>query len=142
MELEGRIWREGNGWLVEVAFLDVMTQGRSRKEALAMLQDAILELVRDAFEDRIERKFAVDVTLYEDGILGVGATDDTVLMALGLRRQRALSGSSIREVAERLQASSPNGYARYERAEVRPSFEKYSELVRAVNPARRPLLIS
>jgi predicted RNase H-like HicB family nuclease len=46
MELEGRVWKDENSswWLAEVSFLDVMTQGKTKKKALEMLEDAILEL--------------------------------------------------------------------------------------------------
>ena len=142
MELEGRVWKEADSswWLIEVSFLDVMTQGRTRKEALAMLQDAVMELLRDSYS--LDRQFRLDVTLYEGGVIGIGASDDTLLFALGLKRQRLRSGSTIRDVCRRLKSKSPNAYARYERAQSRPSLEKYAELLHAANPSRRPLLVS
>ena len=79
---------------------------------------------------------------YEDGIIGMGASDEKLLFALGLKRQRLRSGSTIRDVSKRLKSKSPNAYARYERAQARPSIEKYAELLHAANPARRPLLVS
>lgn len=142
MELEGKVWKSGSWWLVEVSFLDVMTQGKTRKEALEMIKDAILELLKDSYEDCIGRGFKITVNLYGDGVIGIAASDDKLLFALGLKRQRTKSGSSIREVAHRLKSKSPNAYARYERAEVKPSLEKYAELLRAANPDRRPLLLS
>jgi predicted RNase H-like HicB family nuclease len=144
MELEGKVWKDetSSWWLVEVSFLDVMTQGKTWKEAIEMIEDAVLELIKDAYEDSLERGFKLSVNLYEDGIFGIGASDDKLLFALGLKRQRTKSGSTIREVARRLKSKSPNAYARYERAEVKPSIEKYAELLHAVNPARRPLLLS
>jgi transcriptional regulator with XRE-family HTH domain len=80
--------------------------------------------------------------LDEDGIIGMGASDDKLLFALGLKRQRLRSGSSIRDVSKRLKSKSPNAYARYERAQAKPSIEKYAELLHAANPGRRPLLVS
>ena len=144
MELEGRVWKEDKSswWLVEVFFLDVMTQGRTRKEALVMIQDAVMELLKDSYSDLLTKSFQLSVSLYEDGVIGIGASDDKLLFALGLRRQREKSGSSIRDVAKRLKSKSPNAYARYERALVRPSLEKCDQLLRAANPHRRPLLIS
>jgi hypothetical protein len=82
------------------------------------------------------------VSLYEDGIVGIGASDDKLLFALGLKRQREKSGSSIRDVAKRLKSKSPNAYDRYERALVRPSLEKCDQLLCAANPQRRSLLVS
>ncbi|MFZ4099593.1 MAG: type II toxin-antitoxin system HicB family antitoxin [Chlamydiia bacterium] len=119
-----------------------MSQGKTRREALEMVKDAVLELLRDSYEELLDKSFSISVNLYEDGILGMGATDDKLLFALGLKRQRLLSGSSIRDVSARLNSKSPNAYSRYERAQARPSIEKYAELLRAANPNRRPLLVS
>lgn len=144
MELEGRVWKDPDGswWFVEIFFLDVMTQGKTRKEALEMIKDAVMELIKDSYEDLLHKQFELSVNLYEDGIIGVGATDDKLLFALGLKRQRLRSGSTIRDVSKRLKSKSPNAYARYERAQARPSIEKYAELLHAANPNRRPLLVS
>lgn len=144
MEFEGKVWKDPNSswWLVEVFFLDVMTQGRTRKEALLLVEDAILLLLEDSYASILEKTFKLKVSLYEDGVIGVGATDDRLLFALGLKRQREKCGSSIRDVARRLNSKSPNAYARYERALVRPSLEKCDQLLRAINPKRRPLLVS
>jgi hypothetical protein len=101
-----------------------------------------MELVRDSYEDLLNKRFALTVNLYEEGTIGLGATDDKLLFALGLKRQRLRSGSTIRDVSKRLKSKSPNAYARYERAEARPSIEKYAELLHAANPSRRPLLVS
>lgn len=144
MELEGRVWKvpKSSGWLVEISFLDVMTQGKTRKEALEMIKDAVMELLKDSYEDLLDKQFSITVTLYKEGIIGMGASDDKLLFALGLRRQRLRSGSTIRDVSKRLKSKSPNAYARYERAQAKPSFEKYAELLHAANPSRRPLLLS
>ena len=144
MELEGRVWKEegSSWWLIEISFLDVMTQGKTRKDALEMIQDAVMELLKDSYSDLLDKQFKLSVNLYEEGVIGMGASDDKLLFALGLKRQRLRSGSTIRDVSKRLKSSSPNAYARYERAESRPSLEKYAELLHAANPSRRPLLVS
>jgi predicted RNase H-like HicB family nuclease len=144
MELEGRVWKDldSSWWLVEASFLDVMTQGKTRKEALKMIKDAVMELLKDSYGELLNKRFQLTVTLYEDGVIGIGATEDTLLFALGLKRQRLRSGSTIRDVSKRLKSKSPNAYARYERAQTRPSIEKYAELLHAANPSRRPLLVS
>jgi predicted RNase H-like HicB family nuclease len=143
MELEGKVWKdqESSWWLAEVSFLDVMTQGKTRSEALEMIKDAVMELLEDSYRGLMGRGFRLSVSLYEDGVIGLGASDDKVLFALGLKRQRQRSGSTIRDVARRLKSKSPNAYARYERAQARPSLEKYAELLHAANPGRRPLLV-
>jgi predicted RNase H-like HicB family nuclease len=143
MELEGKIWKDPDSswWLVEVSFLDVMTQGKTRKNALEMIKDAVMELLKDSYADLLDKRFQLTVNLYENGVIGMGASDDKLLFALGLRRQRLKSGSTIRDVSKRLRSTSPNAYARYERAQTRPSLEKYAELLHAANPGRRPLLL-
>ena len=144
VELKGRVWKDPDSswWLIEISFLDVMTQGKTRKEALEMIKDAVLELLKDSYENLLDKHFQVTVRLYEDGVIGMGASDDKLLFALGLKRQRLRSGSTIRDVSKRLKSKSPNAYARYERAQARPSLEKYAELLHAANPHRRPLLVS
>ncbi len=143
-ELKGRIWKDPDSswWLIEISFLDVMTQGKTRKNALEMIEDAVMELLKDSYEDRLVKQFQLTVNLYKDGVIGMGASDENLLFALGLKRQRLRSGSTIRDVSKRLKSKSPNAYARYENAQARPSFEKYAQLLHAANPNRRSLLVS
>jgi predicted RNase H-like HicB family nuclease len=90
MELEGRVWKDpvSSWWLVEVAFLAVLTQGRTRKEALKMVKDAVMELLKDSCEDRLSKDFGLTVSLYKDGLIGLSASDSKPLLALSLKRQR------------------------------------------------------
>jgi len=140
MELEGKVWKEGKepGWLVEVPYLNVMTQGTSRKNALFMIEDAITLLLEDAFEGIT---FKVQISDYGDGLFGLSCNDDRLLLALALRRQREMNKVTVREAAKRLGSSSPNAYARYEQGRIRPTIQKYEQLLHAVNPRRRGLLI-
>ena len=144
MELEGRVWKDPDSswWLVEVSFLDVMTQAKTRAETLEMIKDAVMELLEDSYQGIMGKGFKLSVCLYENGVIGLSASEDKLLFALGLKRQRLMSGSTIRDVAKRLKSKSPNAYARYERALARPSLEKYAKLLHAANPHRRPLLIA
>ena len=41
MVFQGSYWKDGNYWLIEVPSLDIVTQGRTRREALAMIAEAI-----------------------------------------------------------------------------------------------------
>jgi predicted RNase H-like HicB family nuclease len=63
MELEGRVWKDpvSSWWLVEVAFLAVLTQGRTRKEALKMVKDAVMELLKDSCEDRLSKQVRLNI---------------------------------------------------------------------------------
>lgn len=137
MELEGRLWKDGSSWLVEVPYLNVMTQGTSKKNALFMIKDAIKLLMEDAFEDAFE----IFVNDYGNNLFGLSCNDNTRLMAFALRRQRELNKVTVREAAKRLGSNSPNSYARYEQGKVKPTLSKYEQLLHAVNPKRQGLLI-
>lgn len=135
MELEGKIWKSGRFWLVEVPAVEVMTQGRSRKEALEMIKDAIEGLVECCFPND-KKDFKIIVHDYKKGIIGISSSNNSLMLAFSLRRQRELSKSTVREVSERLGSNSPHAYAKYEKGRVRISLDQYERLLQAVNPSR------
>ena len=108
MRVQGRIFKDGRFWLVEVPILDAMTQGFTRKEVLGMVKDLV-----ESLADR--PGFLVTVHSSRNGGIEVGSDDVRGMVALILRRQRALSGLSLAEAAERLGGKSHNACARYER---------------------------
>ena len=134
MEFEGKVWKSGKQWLVEVPALDVMTQGTSYKNALFMISDAIEELLAGYFPKEPVENLEVSVIDYKSGNIGISAQNSRLLLALSLRRQRAKSGATVREVAQRLGSKSPNTYAPYERGEKNFSIDGYEKLINAVNP--------
>ena len=125
MRFEGRVWKNGKHWLVTVQMLDLMTQGRSRKEALAMIVDAIESLAN-------QKGFRAQVHRSEGELIEVGSADTATLMALLLRRQREAHGLSLAEVSKRLGQSSRNAYARYERGASVPTIDKLQKLLTIV----------
>ena len=129
MKLEGKIWKSSTSryWLAEVRDLDLVTQGTSRRDAAEMLRDAIESLVNRA-------GFLVKVETDRDGRCTIGSNNDAVLVAFMLRALRAREGLSVREVASRLGAKSPNAYAQYETGRVAPSIDTLSRLLAALNP--------
>lgn len=133
MELEGKLWKSGKFWLVEVPAVEVMTQGHSREEALKMIKDAIEGLVGCYFPDE-SKGFSIIVQDYKKGIIGVSTSDNSLMLAFSLKRQREMSKSTVREVSERLGSNSPNAYARYEKGRTRISLDQYERLLQAVNP--------
>ncbi len=135
MELEGKIWKRGKFWLIEVPAVEVMTQGYSREEALNMIKDAIEGLVDCYFPDEV-KDFQVIIQDYKKGIIGVSTSNNSLMLAFSLKRQRELSKSTVREVSERLGSNSPNSYARYEKGRVRISLDQYERLLQAVNPQK------
>ena len=89
MKLEGRIWksRDSRFWLAQLPDLELVTQGKSRKDAAAMLADAVECLVN---HDR----FRVEVKIGKGGVCSISSTDDVRLAALTLRRLRARDGAA------------------------------------------------
>lgn len=133
MELEGKLWKSGKFWLIEVPAIEVMTQGHTRTEALKMIVDAVEGLV-DCYFPTETTGFEVTVTEYKRGIIGISTSKNSLMLALSLRRQREASKSTVREVSERLGSNSPNAYARYEKGRTRISLDQYERLLQAVNP--------
>jgi hypothetical protein len=126
MRFSGRVWKDGATWLVEVPALDVMTQGRTKRDALAMIADAV-----EGFVDR--PGFRAEVRVGDGGAIEVGSTNAAALTALLLRRRRQASGLTLAEVAARLGARSHNAYARYEQGRAVPTVEKLVELLSVVD---------
>lgn len=135
MEIEGKIWKEGNWWLVEIPSLDAMSQAKTRKEALLMAKDLVKEMMKSYFEEEIGRGFRVDVSDDRKNTIFVTTNETKLLMSLSLRRQREKSGSTIKEAAGRLGSKSPNSYAQYERGTTNITIEKFEALLFAANPS-------
>ncbi len=129
MRYSGRLFKVGRKWAIEVPVLGVTTQGRTRREALEMIADAIEALVN-------KPGFSVAVHPGDGEYFEVGSEDQATLAAFLLRRQRLKHGLSLAEVAKRLGAKSLNSYARYEQGRSVPSIEKLSQLLSAVSPGR------
>ena len=126
MRIEGRLSKEGRWWAVEIPLLRLHTQGRTKKDAYSMTTDAI-ELAID------RRGFRVTVHPGASGSFGIEASDDTALLAFALRQLRAASGKTVREVAQRLGSTSPTAYSQYENGRRKPSVEKLTRLLRAID---------
>ena len=136
MELEGRIWKEGKYWIVEVPSLDVSTQGKIKKEALVMIKDAVLELVYSYYK----KKCNIKINEYKNKVIGIVASDKKLLLSLSLRRQREKESLTIREVSKRLGSKSPNAYYQYERGQINLSLDQYEKIIKAINPSQNCLL--
>ncbi len=52
-----------------------------RRVALIMIKDAVMELLKDSYENFLDKQFQLTVNLYEDGIIGMGAFNDKLLFA-------------------------------------------------------------
>ena len=130
MRFEGRIRKDGKFWLAEIPAFDALTQGRTKRDALAMAKDLIETMAGT-------RGFRV--TVYQAGrnSFEVEANRVGILLALLLRRQRERQGLTLSEAAERLGQRSRNAYARYEQGKAMPSVEKLEQLLKAIAPDYR-----
>lgn len=140
MEFRGKVSKtEGRPpWIIEAPSLGVITQGYTKKEALAMLKNAIEELILSYFDARVK----VEVTEHGKGVVGVTCSDKKILLSLSLIKQREESGLTVRDVADRLGSKSPNAYARYERGKINISIEKLDQLLQAANPESPGVMLS
>lgn len=128
MKIVGNIWKseEDKFWLAEIPALDLMTQAKNKKEIPGMVKDAIELLVDDS-------AFSVDVTVLNNFVF-LDANDTKKLIALILKRQRQRKHLNLEEVASHLKARSINEYAQYEQGRHLPSFEKFEQLLKAIDP--------
>jgi len=127
MRFSGKIFKDGKFWLAEIPILDLMTQGRTKKEVYEMIADMLESLVnRDGFK--------IEVYKGKKDNFEVGSSEPKHMVSLLLQRKRELSGLSLAQVASRLGMKSRNTYARYEQGYSVPSIEKLNELINAVCP--------
>lgn len=113
--------------------LAIVTQGRSRREAYAMAKDAIESAIA-------QEGFEVSVSAGDNDTFTVASNDDALLLALALRQLRASRGLSVRAVANRMGSSSPTAYSAYESGKRKPSFEKFTQLLKAIDARLEPVL--
>lgn len=128
VKFEGKISKSGKFWLIEVPALDIMTQGKSKKNAYFMIKDAVELLV-----DR--RGFETEITLLKENkflLRAKRSEGDKYLVAFLLKQQRAKYALSISEVSERL-GITRHAYAQYEQAMSLPSLTKIEEFVYAMS---------
>ncbi len=127
MRFSGKIYKDGKFWLAEIPILDLMTQGRTKREAYEMVADMMDTMVN-------QKDFEITVFKGKKDTFEVGSSDAKYFVRLLLQRKRELSGLSLAQVASRLGMSSRNTYARYEQGKSVPSVEKLNDLLRAVCP--------
>jgi predicted RNase H-like HicB family nuclease len=134
MRFQGKLYKDGKFWLVEVPVFAAMTQGHTRKKALAM--------IADWFATMIDRPgFYVTVHEGKRDNFEISASDTKAMVGLLLQRQRQLHGLSLAAAAERLGAKSRNAYARYEQGSSMPTVEKLDKLLQAVSGGRDFVLL-
>lgn len=128
INFEGRVFKSGRYWIIEIPALNIITQGKSRKDAYAMIKDAVeLHVEQSNFNVEI-----ISITKNGFVLSTKKDEDDKFLMALLLKQQRAKHGLSTSEVADRL-GTTKHAYAQYEQARNLPSLAKVEEFVHAMN---------
>jgi hypothetical protein len=135
MRFEGRVWKDKGSkyWQVEVPLLDVMTQGTSKSDSYLMIADVIERLIN-------KRGLKVNVRPVDSESFTIGASHESAMIALMLKRQREAHRLTLAEVAKRLGQKSPNAYARYEQGKSLPTVEKLNRLMKAIDPGFEPIL--
>jgi DNA-binding XRE family transcriptional regulator len=133
MKIEGKLIRSGKWWAVEIPLLLIYTQGKTKKDAYLMAADAVEAIVD-------EKSFKVKVSEGPDNTFSIGSSNDSFLMALALKQQRAEHHLSVRDIAKRLGSNSPSAYSRYEQGKIKPSLDKFTQLLKAIDPSLEPIL--
>ena len=125
MKLEGRYFKDGKFWLSEIPFIQLMDQGKSKKECLEMIKAAVEDLVNvDGFKCSVE-----DIG---DGAFTLSAKDTGLLARFILRRLREANGLSIRDMAKRIHAKSATAYARHESGQTSVTMETFTNYINAI----------
>jgi hypothetical protein len=114
---QGKVYKTGRFWIIEVPDLDLMTQGHTKEEAYDMLEDLLKTASnRDGFRP--------DIAKFRNNTFHLRGRDERSekdLIAILLKRQRARAGLSLADMTRLLKAKSKNSYARYEHGESVPS---------------------
>lgn len=84
MKFQGKAFKNGKFWLADIPLLELMTQGRTKKELLLMVEDLFITLAD-------KKGFEVHVKCSRDGVLEIGSNDNKVMAGLLLERQRQLN---------------------------------------------------
>jgi DNA-binding XRE family transcriptional regulator/predicted RNase H-like HicB family nuclease len=128
VKFEGNVSKGVKYWPVEAPSLYIFTQGKSKRDALFMIKEAI-ELCVNVVGFEVEI-----VPLKNDKFIVMAKknADDKYLVALMLKQQRAKFGLSTSEVAKRLKITK-HAYAQYEQARSLPSLTKIEEFIHAMS---------
>lgn len=128
LTLEGKIWKDGKFWLVEVPALDIMTQGRTKDEAYEMIKDAIESHVRtEGFEVEVTPKGT------EEFVVSAESSENiALLIGFMLKRLRSKNNLSLAEMRDRLGVMSRSNYAQYEKGYILPGLAQITNFLKAM----------
>lgn len=127
MYFTGELKKDGKFWMIEVPMLEVATQGKTRKEALEMIADAI-ELLVD------KKGFKIQVRPIGPYQFLITAKDLAQLLALFVKRRREAEKLTIRAFAKKLGYKSHTSYAQYETGKHMPGIDFVDRVIKVTNP--------
>lgn len=122
---KGRYWKEGRFWIIEVPALNIITQGKTKKDALEMIADAIESLVNI-------KGFKAGVKETGKHEFLISSSPINPLIALFFKRQRLKKGLTIDDMRNRLHTKSRNEYYQYEQGKSAPGIEKILKILKAL----------
>ena len=126
MQLVGTLKKHDKHWVIEVPSLDLMTQGRTKKDALLMIKDAV-ELVSEA------SNFNVNVESLDNNQFSLSTNNDSVLLGLIIKRLRTKHNTSREDLAKALGQKSTTTIARYEQYKSIPKQDQLEKILQTMN---------
>lgn len=132
MKLTGKYYKSSNFWLAEVPFIQLMDQGKTKKEVLTMLKLGVEELVG-------VEGFTCETNDLGEGEFTLSSNNVKLMAAFILRRLREAQGLTIREAATLMNMKSHTEYARHESGKVAMTLETFNRYVEKI--ANRDFLI-
>lgn len=135
MNFEGTLKKDEKSgmWVAEILALDVMTQGNSIAQALAMIKDGVSELLLDMFPQKANG-IILEIKQMSLDFFELKANNTKLLVSLALRRLREAANLTIRDVVKNLGTTSVNSYVQYERGHINISIDMLDKLLTAINP--------
>lgn len=129
MQIEVNMKKSGRWVEASVPAVRVYTQGKSFKDAAAMVVDAV-ELLADTYG--IKAKASVKRTPGVGWALGFDS--DAALIAFVLKRHRRERGISVERAAKAIGQRSNQAISRYEHGRQPPTIATLQKLLRAIAP--------
>lgn len=126
MKVIGHYYKAKKFWITEIPMIQLMDQGRTKKEGLIMIQDAIQILIND-------KSFNCDVTDLGDGKFAISTQQVKPFTAFIVRRLREAQGLTIRETGALLGMKSHTEYARHESGKVAMNMETFNRYVQVLS---------
>jgi len=126
MQLRGKIWKDGKHWVISCPALLADTQGISKKNALAMMEDWVKTMIENPNIEVIAQLSGKDE-------FTLSFKDPLPIIGLMLKRLRTTSNLTLEEAKERLGAKSRNTYWQYETGAHEPTIGTLEKLFDAMD---------